>query len=171
MLSNLIPRAWMNTKFVGTLAKCLRCVTLDRPGDFRKLGQGRLVAKGPIETATSFQGQEANFKAQICVNDMIIVVNSQGHSASAKVKEVGKNGLVLFKPFSPSHVALSAFSASSKNEKTVTAEYFFARKLNRRLLYDQVSNMMHSGHSTLIFPEGASHDGDMLLPFHGMLSS
>lgn len=164
-LSNLIPRAWERTSLIGAIAKCVKCITLDRPDDCKQLGRGTIKVKGPVENATVVHGIGTDFSSQVQPEDYITVVDEKGHRATAKVQSItDASGLRLYGPLNPSSVARNVLASLPTSSRGVP--YFLARKLARTNLYNHTAKVLGEGDGILIFPEGFSHEGNSLMPFH-----
>jgi glycerol-3-phosphate O-acyltransferase / dihydroxyacetone phosphate acyltransferase len=161
-VSNIIPRVWMRTRFIGSLAKALLTIPLDRPNDYRRLGPGKIYPSQSEKGSIVLSGHCTRFGQDTAIADnYIIILNDAGHSAMAKIKSVLSDKAVeLYTDFAPASVAREIFTTRPSG-----FQYWIAPKLDRSPLYSRLIDLLTKGNGLLVFPEGSSHDTPGLLPF------
>lgn len=168
-VSSLIPTVWLQTRIVGSIARWLDTITLERPIDFQKKGMGTISMSPNYDNTLCIIGHGTDFMKEAREGDLLFLPRYNGSTASATIKQIlSPNKLILKRELSPRQNALEQLSRGSKTSSR-GCSYFIAPKLDRSNLYKDVSGKLGGGGNVLIFPEGASHDTPGFLPLQSKL--
>lgn len=139
-------KSW-NQLVVGTLARCIGCIPVERPQDSARRAPGTLRFEG-----TRVVGAGTRFGTDVKVGDKLRV---QGESAQFRVAEVhGPESLTLKDPYAGPSEGVDAPGVAWEVLKNVDQAGVFGR----------VFTGLQGGACIGIFPEGGSHDRTDLLP-------
>lgn len=152
----------LRRKFVGSLAKLLGAIPVERPQDLAKKGSGSVrVVAGELR----LQGTGTQFTKETTPKCLVKISDGPNRGATAKVREVlSDTELILAKPL------IEDAKGASKGGVGEVAAYKVIPHLDQKHVFEAVFAKLRAGHVVGIFPEGGSHDRTSLLPLKAGIS-
>ncbi|KZO91664.1 hypothetical protein CALVIDRAFT_541566 [Calocera viscosa TUFC12733] len=169
----LIATSSMKRAVIGTCARWMGAIPVERAGDNKKSGEGLVLLHQ--EDSTLVLGIGTNFTAQLGPKSQILLPKSTAY-AIAEVKEVLSNTEVRLK----TEFSVGDGSKATKKVREKMAELQSEGKegfdwkivphLDQQEMYRHVYDRLKEGECIGIFPEGGSHDRTDLLPLKAGVS-
>ncbi|KAF2267533.1 CTR1 suppressor protein [Lojkania enalia] len=176
----LIAEKSMKRKFIGAMAGLTGAVPVGRAMDATKVAQGKIYLPDPVTDPCLVRGVGTDFEGKdFQVGGSLVLPSVNGNSANAEIQEIlGPEQLRLKRPFKG---GIAMQQLTGRDDVTGDGQFLngamakiapdfqgtnfkVAPKLDQREVYDAVYDVLHSGGSVGIFPEGGSHDRTDLLP-------
>ncbi|EJT96657.1 glycerol-3-phosphate O-acyltransferase [Dacryopinax primogenitus] len=168
----LIAASSMKLAVIGTCAKWMAAIPVERAGDSKKDGTG-LIMLHP-EDSTLVLGTGTKFTAELGPKAQILLPKSTSH-AIAEVKEVLSDTEVRIKEFKIGDGTKGTRRVREKMEEVKAAgkegfDWKIVPHLDQKEVYMHVYERLKEGECIGIFPEGGSHDRTDLLPLKAGVS-
>ena len=140
----------MRKRFIGFLARCLDSISVERPQDLAKVGQGRIYWD---HQSNCLRGIGTAFKNQIQNGDLISIRGTDTLVVSSVIGddqlEVKKSPIGTDYPNNTNNAALG---------------YEITPRVDQSSMFLNVTRRLAENKCVGIFPEGGSHDRSELLP-------
>jgi len=163
----LVAASSMRQRFIGTLARSLGSISVERAQDLAKPGKGVIYLDN--DDPTFVRGVDTNFTAQLGPKMQILLPKSTS-SAIAQVLEVLSDTEVRIKAeFSIGDGAVGTKKVKDqcvrvKQDGKHGLDYKIIPHVDQHEMYEHVYDRLKEGGAIGIFPEGGSHDRTDLLP-------
>jgi glycerol-3-phosphate O-acyltransferase/dihydroxyacetone phosphate acyltransferase len=140
----------MRKRMIGFIARCLDSISVERPQDLAKVGQGRIYYD---QHSKSLKGVGTIFKNQIQSGDIISIE--------------GTNSLVVNSVVSDDELFVKTGPIGTdypNNSHNAAFGFKITPRVDQSSMFQNVTRRLAENKCVGIFPEGGSHDRSELLP-------
>lgn len=164
----LIAAASMRRALIGLVARWIRCIPVERPGDVARPAPGRIRIQGRRVLGEGTRFSQIKLFVSVGKPSHCLLVTfpgvAGGEPSSLPIESVvSDEELLLQKP-------LPTTSDSGSYEGDWISTYKVAPILDQSHVYEQVVATLARGEAVAIFPEGGSHDRTTMLPLKAGVS-
>ncbi|KAL7663164.1 Phospholipid/glycerol acyltransferase domain-containing protein [[Candida] zeylanoides] len=162
-ISFLIAAKSMRRRFIGTAARLLGSIEVDRAQD--RLSAKRGIIRVDASDPTVIHGEGTHFTADCMVKGLVGLPESLGNAQVASIESDTK--LTLKKPFAKHDANDSEATEREQKIQRLLSEgtaFKAAPHVDNDVVFRHVFRHLNEGRVLGIFPEGGSHDRPSLLP-------
>ncbi|KAF9372942.1 hypothetical protein BGX21_004619 [Mortierella sp. AD011] len=154
-ISFLAAKKSMDRRWIGTMARSMNAIPVERPQDLAKSGSGTIKLLDRYNDPLRITGVDTKFTKELLVGDAIQLPKDVGTSTVAEI--ISDTELILKKE-------LRNLKALELLTSTDGAKYKCLPHMDQTNVYKTVFERLNAGHCVGIFPEGGSHDRAEMLP-------
>jgi glycerol-3-phosphate O-acyltransferase / dihydroxyacetone phosphate acyltransferase len=162
----LAAASTMRKKYIGSLAKVMQSIPVERPQDLATLGDGTIEVDAGSHHV---KGTGTHFTAALKPGYLIAIHDGLGKNCTSRVTSIESDTMLTLKrPFQWPRSATS--NSGVLKERLDVATYKIHPLLDQSSVFDSVYDRLNEGKIVGIFPEGGSHDRTQLLPIKAGVS-
>ena len=156
----------MRKPYIGTIAKVMQSIPVERPQDLATVGKGTIEVEPGSHTV---KGTGTCFTLAMKPGFLLVINSGPEKGCSSRITSIESNTvLTLKRPLQWPRTAVD--TTGPLLDRLDAAAYKIHPLLDQSSVFEAVYDRLNEGHVVGIFPEGGSHDRTELLPIKAGVS-